>query len=682
MNLKEFATDFAENIAISTEISGGNQEDEITTDIIEYIKDTGDVIEPEICHFKQRGIKINAYDYDSDANTLDLFITVVKPAIDLQNVSDNDIKDAYERLRKFYNEAVAGKLLQKVDESNETAYELIQVIQDAKDTLEHVRFFVLTNGLASPDVIPENTVENGLCFDFYLWDIGRVFQQYSIKAGKQKIEVDFQTDYNHRLKCLKMEDVSDKVDVYLAIVPGSILADIYSTYQQGLLEKNVRTFLQFKAKVNRGIRKSILEEPDMFFAYNNGISTTAESIEIEYEDNTAYITKINNWQIVNGGQTTASLYSTSLDKNTDLSKVFVQMKLSVIRKGIPVDLIVPSISKYANSQTAIKDSDFSSNDPYHVLLETFSRQEWIPSQTGGKATNKWFYERTRGQYLDEQSQKKSATDLKRFKVEYPKQKKFTKTDLAKYEMSWLQRPYDVSKGAENNYRIFEAELKKNPVEVTKIYYQRMIAKAILFKEIDKIVLKKQLGGYKANMVSYLIAILSYKTQKKLDLDKIWENQNLSENLFMVVDELIPVVWDHINNPLKSGMNIGEWCKKIECWNSLIDKYFNIEKLKSEIKKDSVGNLENPQEYTPAEKKLVDDMSDISPLTWFSISKWAKENSLMSPLERKAAYNFGAVTNRNQQLSFKQAKFAAKILKQAKELGFKDWGEKVKQNNNS
>jgi len=676
MNLKEFAADFTENILISTEIEGLSQEDEITNDIIDYIIDTGDVIKPELCHFKQRGIKINAYDFDPDTNTLDLFITIVKPGTGLQNVSDNDITDAYERLRKFYAEAISGKLMQKVDESNETAYELIQIIQDAKETLEHVRFFVITNGVASTDVIPENTIENEICFDYYLWDIGRVYQQYSIKAGKQKIEVDFLTDYNHRLKCLKMEDVSDKVDVYLAIIPGSVLADIYNKYQQGLLEKNVRTFLQFKAKVNRGIKKSILEEPDMFFAYNNGISTTAESVEIEYDDNTAYITKINNWQIVNGGQTTASLYSTSLDKNTDLSKVFVQMKLSVIRKDVPVDLIVPSISKYANSQTAIKDSDFSSNDPYHVHLETHSRQEWIPTNTGGKATSKWFYERTRGQYLDEQSQKKSTADLKRFKIEYPKQKKFTKTDLAKYEMSWQQRPYDVSKGAENNYRIFEAELKKNPVEATKVYYQRMIAKAILFKEIDKIVLKKQLGGYKANMVSYLIALLSYKTNRRLDLDIIWEKQTLSENLFLIIDGLIPVVWEHINNPLKSGMNIGEWCKKIECWNSLTDKYFNIENLKDEIKSDSEENSENPQEYTPAEKKLVDDMSEVSHLTWFAISKWAKENNLMSPLERKAAYNFGAITNRNQQLSFKQAKFAAKILKQSKELGFTDWGEKT------
>lgn len=670
MDIKEFAADFAEQVLLSTDIEETSQEDQITAEIIEYIKDTGEIVEPELCHFKQRGVKVNAYDYDQDSNTLDLFATVTKPCTGLQNVSDSDINDAYERILKFYKDAVAGKLIQKIDESNEAVYELAQIIQDARESIEHVRIFVLTNGLASPDTIPTNYIENNISYDFHMWDIDRVFQQYSIKAGKQKIEVDFITDYNHRLKCLKMEDASEKVDVYLAIIPGQILADIYGRYQQGLLEKNVRTFLQFKAKVNRGIKKSILEEPDMFFAYNNGISTTAESVVIEYEDNTTYITNISNWQIVNGGQTTASLYSTSLDKDTDLSKVFVQMKLSVIKKDIPVDSIVPFISKYANSQTAIKDSDFSSNDPYHVDLEMFSRQEWIPTNTGGKATNKWFYERTRGQYLDEQSQKRLSADLKRFKTEYPKHKKFSKTDLAKYEMSWLQRPYDVGKGAENNYRLFESELKKNPIKVSKTYYHRLIAKAILFKEIDKIVLHEQLGGYKANMVSYIIAILSYKTNKKLNLDSIWENQTLSENLFRIIKELIPVIWEHINNPLKSGMNIGEWCKKIDCWNSLIDKFITIDGIKDEIANDIESISDSSQEYTPAETKLITEMSEIAPVTWFALSKWAKENNMMSPLERKAAYNFGAINNRNQIMTLKQARFGAKILKLAKDLGFK------------
>lgn len=674
MNIKEFTDDFIENVLLNIEIDGSNQEDELTKDIIEYIKDCGEAFEPVICHYKQRGIKVNAYDYNEESNTLDLFVTVLKSGTGLQKTSDSDIEDALKKICEFYKLAVSGKLISKIDESNEDVYELAQLIDEIKHQHEHVRFFVLTNGIASFDILPESTTIGKINFEYSLWDMDRIYQQYSVRAGKEKIEIDFPTDYNHKLKCLKMDEVSDKVDVYLVIIPGIILAKIYGTHHQGLLEKNVRTFLQFKVKVNRGIKKTIIDEPDMFLAYNNGISTIADSVEIEYENNIAYITKINGWQIVNGGQTTASIYSTSLDKKVDLSNVFVQMKLSVIKEDVNSNEIIPSISKYANSQTVVKDSDLSSNDEYHVKIETFSRKEWIPSQTGGKATSKWFYERTRGQYLDDQSQK-NGTELKRFRIEYPSQNKFNKTDLAKYEMSWLQKPYDVSKGGEKIFKLFDDTIKNNPIEVDVVYYRHVIARAILFKEIDKYVNKKKLGGYKANMVAYIISLLSYKTQMKLDLDKIWEKQIPSENLFKIIDEMIPYIWKKINTPAKEGTNIGEWCKKVDCWNSIIEKYIEIKGLEDEIRNDSEEVSENPHEYTPAEKKLVDDMSDVSYLTWFAISKWAKENNLMSPLERKAAYNFGAITNRDQQLSFKQAKFAAKILKQAKELGFTSWEEK-------
>jgi len=268
-----------------------------------------------------------------------------------------------------------------------------------------------------------------------------------------------------------MEDISDTIQVYLAIMPGSLLARIYGQHRQALLEKNVHTFLQFKTKVNKEIRATIKEKSDYFLAYNNGISTTAESVDVTTENGISYITRLENWQIVNGGQTTASIFATSQEKDIDLSRVFVQMKISVIKSSDRMEDIVSDISRYANSQTAIKDSDFSSNNPYHIAIENFSRSEWIPTRTGGKATSKWFYERTRGQYLDEQSKRLTITEQKKFKVEYPKENRFTKGDLAKYEMSWLQYPYFVSKGAENNFKEFTREVVKTlKSETTKVYY--------------------------------------------------------------------------------------------------------------------------------------------------------------------------------------------------------------------
>ncbi|MBI5538926.1 MAG: AIPR family protein [Bacteroidia bacterium] len=671
MDLQEFAIDFLEGALISVESDNLTQEDSITNDIMEYAIDSGDVIAAELCHYKIKGVKINAWNYDEENEVIDLFVTIFKSEQRLVKVSDKDIEEAFNKLESFFWLSREGKLYSKGVDMVTSIFDVVQVIEQTKDTVKNVRIFVLTNGQSSPNVVPKDIEKNGVFLDFELWDIERVYQQYLIRSGKQKIEIDFLNDYNYKLKCLKMDNVSEKVDVYLAIMPGKILANIYDTYKQGLLEKNVRTFLQFKAKVNQGIRDTIRNTPDMFFAYNNGISTTAEDIEIDYEGDVPYITRIINWQVVNGGQTTASIHATSTEKDSDLSKVFVQMKISIVQQKEEMDDIVPKISRYANLQTIIKDSDFSSNSSYHVAIENFSRTEWVPTKTGGKATNKWFYERARGQYLDEKS-RKTGKELKAFDSEFPKKQKFSKTDLSKYEMSWWQRPHDVGKGAENNFKIFTKELASEKNEVSKKYYQRLIAKAILFREIDRIVAKRNLGGYKANMVSYILSWLSFKTNKRLNLDSIWENQAISEPLNNLIDQMIDIAWKHINNPSKAGMNIGEWCKKQECWLTLKDKFIDVSLIREEIKSESDNYLENDlvgQELSPQESKMIEEAGKINAEVWFALSKWAKENNRFTPFDRKLAYNLGVLANRKAAITPKQAKNALRIIKQAKEEGF-------------
>lgn len=672
MDLSEFAIDFLEQALITVEEEKISQEDAITTDILEYTIDSGEVIAGELCHYKVRGIKINAWNYDEDNEAIDLFVTIFKSEQRLTKVSDKDISEAFSKAESFFWSAREGKLSSKVDESNTVIFDVVQIIEQTKDTVKNLRIFVLTNGQSSAEIVPETREEKGIYIDFQLWDIERVYQQYLIRSGKQKIEIDFMNEYNYKLQCLHMDKVSEKVDAYLAIIPGKILAQIYGKYRQGLLEKNVRTFLQFKAKVNQGIRDTIRKEPDMFFAYNNGISTTAERVTIEFEDNIPYITQIENWQVVNGGQTTASIFATSTDKDNDLSKVFVQMKVSVVGIKEEKEEVITKISRFANTQTIIKDSDFSSNSDYHIAIENSSRTEWMPTKTGGKGTNKWYYERTRGQYLDDKSKKSGKEKL--FDKEYPKKQKFTKTDLAKFEMSWWQRPYDVSKGAENNFKIFTKELATEKKDASKKYYHRLIAKAIIIKEIDKIVARKNLGGYKSNMVSYIFAWLSYKTNKKLNLDLVWENQNISESINNLVDSMVEIVWKHINSPLKPGMNIGEWCKKQECWTTLKDKFIDPTLFSADIMKDTDSYFENDlegQELSPQELKIIDEACKINSEVWFLLSKWSRENNIFTPFERKSSYNLGVLANRKVMLSLKQAKNALSILKRAKEEGFEE-----------
>lgn len=407
----------------------------------------------------------------------------------------------------------------------------------------------------------------------------------------------------------------------------------------------------------------------MFFSYNNGISTTATEIEFKEIEGVLYITRLYNWQIVNGGQTTASIAASLTDRNVDLSKVFVPMKISVILDDDNRETIVKAISTTTNSQTAIKSSDFSANEPYLIDLEKFSRSEWVPNGNN-KPICKWYFERTRGQYLDQLAQL-SGFNEKAFKREYPKIQKITKTDIAKYIVSWNMQPYNVCRGAEKNYTLFVSDIKKEGIIVTAAYFKQLIAKGILFNTIDLLVRSKKLGGYKSNMNAYIMAAISFLSNKSLNLTYIWEHQCVQQEVLAKIDELIPLVWNHLtgnNNSGAQSSNVNEWSKKPECWNRMKLKLEEFSRFGEELMQSEVN--EDGSSLNETQRSRIQEAEEFDSNYWFGLANWAKTHNLLSPLERKAAFNFGTMRSRNRPISsLKQAQFALKIISKAKELGY-------------
>lgn len=671
MDIKEFAQEFQDNVKTASEMGKTDYDQELASAILEYLEDNGEVNAPEICTFQKTRTRITAYDYNDEAESLDLFY-LVKAETLLGKVNNNKVQQGFNYLMSFYREAMDGTLLKSVniDNTDEIA-EVANLVQSTKGNINQLRIYVITNGLTDPSAVPSSTESefNDFIIEYNVWDMQRVYQQHNIRAGKEKVEIDFPTEYNTELQCLKMSEENPYVDAYMAIIPGLTLAKIYKKYQQILLEKNVRTFLQFKGKVNKGIRKTLREEPDMFFSYNNGISTTAREIEVKEEDGSLYITRLYDWQIVNGGQTTASIAASLNDREVEMSKVFVPMKISVIRDEENCDDMVKAISQYANSQTAIKNSDFSANEPYLVDLEKFSRSEWVPNGKN-KPVCKWYFERTRGQYLDQLAQL-SGYNEKSFKIEYPKSQKLTKTDIAKYEASWNMQPYYVCRGAEQNYSLFVTDIKRERPMVTANYYKHIIGKGILFNTIDSIVKSKKLGGYKANMNTYLMAAISFLSNKSLDLTYIWENQMVQQDVIDKIEELIPMVWNHLtsaNSASSQSSNVGEWSKKPECWNRLKLKLGEYEKFGEELMQTETND--DGSYLNEAQQNRIQEAEAIEANYWFGLANWSKSRDLLSPLERKAAFNFGTMRSRNRSFkSLKQAQFALKIVEKAEELGY-------------
>ena len=671
MNIKEFAQEFIENVKMSVEMTGSDYDQELATSILEYMEDNGEVNAPEICSFQKTRTRITAYDYNDEAESLDLFYLMKADTL-LGKINNSRVQQGFNYLMAFYREAMNGQLLKNVDVNpNDEIVEVAKLVQSTKGQISQLRVYVITDGLTDPSAVPAAVEsENGeFVIECNVWDMQRVYQQHNIRAGKEKVEIDFPTSYNTELQCLKMSEQNLFVDAYLAIIPGITLAKIYKQYQQVLLEKNVRTFLQFKGKVNKEIRKTLRTAPDMFFSYNNGISTTASEIETKEVDGMLYITRLYDWQIVNGGQTTASIAASLTDKEVDLSKVFVPMKISVIHDAEHDDEIIKSISTYANRQTAIKDSDYSANDPFLVDFEKFSRSEWVPNGKN-KPFCKWYFERTRGQYLDQLAQLDGFNE-KSFKIEYPKKQKITKTDIAKYESLWKQRPYDVCRGAERNYQMFVADIKREKPTISSVYFKNMIAKGILFNKIDEIVKSQNLGGYKANMNAYLMAAISFLSEGNLDLTYIWEHQNVQPEVAAKVNSLVTLVWNHLIGGGVGGnqsSNVGEWTKKPDCWNKLKLKLGEIEKFGEELMQPDTND--DGSYLNETQQSRIQEAEAIESDYWFELAKWAKSKNMLTPIERKAAYNFGTMKSRSRGItSLKQAVFALKIAEKAKELGF-------------
>lgn len=571
---EQFVSNFQEDVRLKARDSNSESfaEEQFTEEILEYLADAGEIDDLHLCSYQTRGIKVNGYDFSNNDEYLDLFVTLFNGERSPVKVSKSEILNYFKRLRAFFDRSVRQKYTTM--EESSPAFDLADRIFQLRESLITVRLFVLTDGIVNIDAI-EDEKDGQYRISHHVWDMQRLFRLYSSGNRPEPIEVNFSNDFGYTIPCLPMPEENLKYTTYLAIISGKILADLYGKYGPRLLERNVRAFLQMRGNVNKSIRNTIRNEPDMFLAYNNGISATAESVEIdELPNRIPAIKKIRDFQIVNGGQTTASIYHTYVKDKRDVSSVYVQVKLTVLKNDGDFDQIVPKISEYANSQNKINAADFTSNDPFHVQIQKFSRSIWAPANRGSQQETQWYYERVRGQYQNDKEREKSPKLRRLFGDRNPTSQRFTKTDMAKFENSWNQLPYIVSLGAEKNYREFILRYReKGEFKPDTEYFHLLIAKAILFRQMDTIV-KSQVGGYKANIVTYTMALLSKLTEKRIDLEKIWREQKISLATEEAIIYLSQIVRNHITSS-EGGKNITEWCKKEDCWNSLL-------KLKADI----------------------------------------------------------------------------------------------------
>jgi hypothetical protein len=440
-----------------------------------------------------------------------------------------------------------------------------------------------------------------------------------------------------------------------------------------LLEKNIRSFLQVRGNVNKGILNTIQNEPNMFLAYNNGISVTAESIRFDNGSN-INILGIKDFQIVNGGQTTASLYNAVKKKDADISNIYVQVKITIVTNVGKMDEMVPMISRCANSQNKIQIADFSANHPFHRSIEELSRTIWAPAKEGNQRQTRWFYERSRGQYADIKSREHTRTGRKIFDATHPLKQKFTKTDLAKFEGTWVQLPHIVSLGAQKNFKNFMFRLKeRGKFTPDQKYFEHLVAKAIIFRSTEKIVSAQKYGGYRANIVAYTIAWLSHKTAQRIDLNAIWKKQEISSILQEAIVIVSKYAFEHICRTAGNA-NVTEWCKKILCWQRFKEVEINLptefhKELLNRKKVIDQGINRGISAPDKNEDEIIKFIVSVPSAIWYEISSWAKQTDNLENWQRGLAFSLGKRARRKHNPSIKQARQGVLILEEANLVGF-------------
>lgn len=510
--------------------------------------------------------KLNAWALSGDGATLDLFVTLYHGGEGMPTVGVTETRRQFKLLLGFLRRARQGFHTQAGD-NHDDAFEIARRIHEAKDSLTTVRLFFLTDGVARAEDIEEEPLD-GVELRYVLWDLKKLNQ---LKVGQREvIELDFENDFGGAVSCLAGMEGTKEYQTYLAFMPGRVLARIYGEHGQRLLERNVRAFLQVKGKVNKGLQQTLRETPHRFLAYNNGLCCTAAEVRLaKRKDGQMGLAWARDFQIVNGGQTTASIYHALKKERLSVDDVVVQVKLTVLKEPERIGELVPLIARYANSQNKVNAADLAANGPFHHQLEQLSRTVWAPAIGGLARGTHWYYERARGSYLDDKARQGTPARRREWEKSNPPNQKFTKTDLAKYEHAWLGLPHWVCFGAEKNFVRFAERMEDDgEPEVNLDYFRHAVAKAILWRAAEKLFDTLDLEGYRANSVAYAVAWLAEKSGRRIDLNRIWAEQHLSDALCEAVKAVCKEAWEHLNH--QQG-NIGEASKKAECWEAFRKK---------------------------------------------------------------------------------------------------------------
>lgn len=568
---------FDVDLAVRSEKESPYHEQEFTRIILDRLSDEGALENPialwQEGSFDGELYKISGYSMPDDEERIALITTIYTNEVPPRKLSSDEILGACRQAIKFYECSRSG-LHEKMEPSNSDAGDLARRIHKARDNIGVLRIVVLSDQLTGLGSVDIKDVFEGTRVVVDLYGIERLHRILGVGLTRDDIVVDINREWGEPLPCLKAVCGSGDYEAYLTAIPGALLADIYEKYGTRLLELNVRAFLGLRGRksVNAGLRTTILETPSRFLAYNNGIVAMVDGIETEsLGSGVVGIRSLRGLQIVNGGQTTASLHRANKQDGARLDSVAVAAKIIRVSAADLNDM-VSAVSKSANSQNTVQPADFSANEPFHVAIESLANNVWLPDGKG-----RWFYERARGSYGAAEAAAALRDSTVSFALETPKGRHFSKTDVARYLNAWDGLPHLVSYGSQKNFQYFIQSLKDERAEgfiPDDAWYKAFVAKMILFRTAQAIVRSMKFPAYQANITAYTVAIIAAKFGAAFDFSVVWQRQSISSELAALIAKWSLAIEKEFRRTAKDRMP-SEWAKRVDCWDALRELEFEV-----------------------------------------------------------------------------------------------------------
>ena len=567
------------------------------------------------CLKKDKGNKvqgeIHGYGISENEEVLTLYYSVYStdnPSNQSTSLLRADFDKAINRLQGFYNCAIRGAHMDFEEDSKE--YDTFKFIYDHQTGIMAVRLCVLSNRSINDYAIKDIRID-GKNVEHDIWDIKKIYANLHSGSDHVAIDLNFDDDYaNYQLPYIEMNSDAYDYKCISTMFPAKLLYRLYEKYNTDLLAGNVRYFLKYKGKkdanANIGIRQTLKTENEMFLAYNNGITAIAKDIEVSTFErdtriekgangdsdegthikdyiSTGIIKQISDFRIVNGGQTTACIFDTKKNdkKNVNLLGVYVMVKI-IITKNSNSDFI-GNVIRYTNSQSRIKPSDFSSGNKFNIALEELSRSTNIPNENNRPLY--WFFERIRGQYDLEKNKGRTKVEREYFISCHPKDKRFKKELLAKVWVCWEQKPHEAVKGESTTYNYFMDKKVESGYIPDEQYYKKSIALIILYNFIYNRQETKAFNNGRAPLTAYAISYLSMFTNGKLDLEKIWKNQDLSPEMKTFINKFCGGIQNQLSSGAESiGKSVLSYSKRKDAFDSIKDMDFGcrIDSIRNDL----------------------------------------------------------------------------------------------------